>query len=933
MMIFRFSVISRARPVFGLFATIICACTIFKAEQRAEADFPGMRALHAAGKSFFQGSADSSAPDDEYPGMPVSFTYDFYLDTIEVTRELYASLVPAAISDSSDGLLPQCKISWYDAAVFCNARSKREHLDTVYTYAEIRRGPTGSIYDLVGLLVRYDRDGYRLPTESEWEYCAAGGAPNPGSIDSAALMEQAWCVYNSGGLLHSVAGRCANALGLYDMLGNALEWTGDWKAPYNGRTISNVVGGRYPNSYFERAVKGGSVMHGLSALRPACRSTTYPVNSSSSFDYLGFRCARGAIPSFHYLEEGGSVVSTNPVTLLAGNPTPILGTSQAKLVFVNYSRGMRTLCLVDFGQAHPFVYEFRDVTNVFSPTISPDGSSVAWSSQPEGARAPSSIYVRSLVQRDSPAQPMVADSGCVPRWWVDPHGRDTFIVYATSTMDNSDPGWDTTATYRRPWDRTVSHGAPDERITVGGFHDGLSKDNRYIVTGYTRLRMKDLQSGEQRVLFQPPASGKPAGGSVQVCNASISPEVCNPGQCLFLDFGSSLPSTVTGCAYSIHEYLFKGDFSDKILRWYHCPKGEMSWDFPEWSNVGRFAVAAARGGDDVSHALYAVDLRDSAYTKLVEGTSLWSPYLWIAPDQVDYSAIISADSLGQYDQPPLLWNQPFFKSRMLSFWQKRDSMEIVFVGTSHAAHGIDPSAMPHVRAFNMAFPAGDLASSMAITRNYLLRQCPRLKLVAVDLIPGLLGYKDGSTTWNTHLSQSKGFVYDKNHGFWASNPPAGVFDMMAKVPWPRLAGLDTLGLDHLPSAGWGGENPDISGMLDWCVDNAEYQDNMNRIYALASDLARRHIHLLLLITPESPHYRQTESYGRSGPNRPCAENIINQVNMLCGANPYVHLYDANNFGDHDYTDAEAYDYDHLCDAGAKKLSARVDSVLVEILAR
>ncbi|MCO6004018.1 formylglycine-generating enzyme family protein [Actinoallomurus purpureus] len=188
----------------------------------------------------------------------------FQLAACAVTRALYRDVVGETSGETAERRAPVTDVSWREAVRFCNRLSRATGLRPCYSGGD----------DVDGQDVVWDRDadGYRLPTEAEWEYaCRAGSS----GVRYGELDEIAWYRKNSGGKVHEVATRKPNAWGLYDMIGNVWEWCWDVYDP--------DVYGPY------RVFRGGGAHDRSWGCRASSRRKSHP---TLRIDDLGFRLAR-----------------------------------------------------------------------------------------------------------------------------------------------------------------------------------------------------------------------------------------------------------------------------------------------------------------------------------------------------------------------------------------------------------------------------------------------------------------------------------------------------------------------------------------------------------------------------------------------------------------------------------------------------------------
>ena len=196
----------------------------------------------------------------------------FYMGTYPVTFDEYDDFCEATKRDKPKdegwgrGKRPVINLSWYDAVEYCNWRSRKEGREEVYTINGKDITPN------------WKANGYRLPTEAEWEYAARGGQQSRGYeyAGSNKLDEVGWYSNNSNSQTHPVGEKKSNELGLYDMSGNVWEWCWDW---YDKDYYSQSKGSqdpRGPASGSSRVVRGGSWRDNAPYCRTALRSTYGP---------------------------------------------------------------------------------------------------------------------------------------------------------------------------------------------------------------------------------------------------------------------------------------------------------------------------------------------------------------------------------------------------------------------------------------------------------------------------------------------------------------------------------------------------------------------------------------------------------------------------------------------------------------------------------
>jgi formylglycine-generating enzyme required for sulfatase activity len=225
----------------------------------------------------------------EAPRHAVYLTKPFYLGVYEVTQEQYQKVTgenpshfsadgpgKESVKGLSTGEHPVEMASWFDAVDFCNKLSELEGLKPYYFHEP-------EVVNVLG------GDGYRLPTEAEWECACRAGTTSRWSFgdDEALLPQHGWIDSNSGGRTLPVGKLSRNPYGLFDVYGNVWEWCWDSHGEYAAAPATDPKG---PVAGGLRVLRGGAYNLNVWLARSAARLPVLP--APRSIIAFGFRVAR-----------------------------------------------------------------------------------------------------------------------------------------------------------------------------------------------------------------------------------------------------------------------------------------------------------------------------------------------------------------------------------------------------------------------------------------------------------------------------------------------------------------------------------------------------------------------------------------------------------------------------------------------------------------
>ncbi len=913
----------------SLFALALLACSNMSSDSSNDTpmdEIDGMIAVR--GGTVTLGTKDSKFKPSERPAMKVSLDYDYYLAVHEFTCGEYNALAKEQklkdFGKCKKDSLPLANVTYYDAVLIANAKSKSEKRDTAYAYAKATFDSEGHCTNLDAFVFHPEVNAYRLPTEAEWVHAASKGW-DP--------KNNSWNADNSDYKSHVVCSAGKDSRDFCDLAGNVKEWVNDWAGQFRDTIIINYVGSLDGGDLGERVLKGGYFSDRPTEMNVIARGDEYTVEASTRADRIGFRLAFGNIPNPVWLDASGKV-QTSAVSALANASAikGLTGTHNAILAFRNDISG--NLAFIDYSEGTLSIKEIHDSIEAYHPDISPDGSKVAFCTKPEGISGKSSLYVRDLNAKGTNRVKLDVKSAAIPRWRILDNG-DTAIVYVTDAGNNKDEStFKETATWQVKFAKN-KFGTP-QKLFDGAYHGGISEDNTLAVSGARLLRARIAKSGST---VTEKARDTVWYDKEQACNVSLAQDKSK--RTLFLDFGGKKGQKFVGKSYATHERIFIADSTGKLIQSIKSPTS-YTFDHSEWASDGNTSniVATLTNANGAHTKIVLASPKDSSIVELVEGEELWHPNLWVERKarntQIDETGIdfeLDPDSAGMYYNNSGACNQAsVYRYKMELIWQYKDSTNAVIMGASRAYYGIDPTLFTNsIFAINLATPAASLWGTTELFYNYVIPHLKKLKMLimSLDLDRSYNNGQNANNMFYKAYESYPGYVYDKNHNYWKDGYPKGLFKATYDSP-----GVSTEAQYNRPTRGhlitsangWG--DPTITEDSCWMDYKADrYNRNLQLLTELMDSCSAHKITVIGVIPPINPKYAETGAYGYAGLRRSEVPDVLQDLSSIAKKYPNFIIMDENKMGKHDYTDKEAHDYSHLSQAGTEKLTHRLDSLI------
>ena len=265
------------RCVLGLIIAFSFSTLSFAQKAGDTKTLGGIELVYCPAGSFMMGAVpdDVYASDIEKPRHKVTLD-GFWIGKYDVTQEQYEIVMGTNPSNfKGKPKNPVENVSWYDAVEFCNALSKAKGLTPYYTIDKAKEDPNNlnSDDDKIWLVtVKPNANGFRLPTEAEWEYANRAGSETIYYWGNIFNEGYGWYNGNSNLMTQPVGKKKPNRWGLYDMSGNVMQWCWDWCDDIEYYMVSEAVNPKGAEKGELRALRGGSWYNDETFIRSSCRN-------------------------------------------------------------------------------------------------------------------------------------------------------------------------------------------------------------------------------------------------------------------------------------------------------------------------------------------------------------------------------------------------------------------------------------------------------------------------------------------------------------------------------------------------------------------------------------------------------------------------------------------------------------------------------------
>jgi formylglycine-generating enzyme required for sulfatase activity len=275
---------------------------------QAASTMPVIKMINIPAGSFIMGDTAAFATPMHKVGLSA-----FAIGETDITQAQYQAVMgtnPSSFKTGTDAPnRPVETVSWNDAVRFCNALNKLAGLTNVYDTTKDYWWPPD-----------YTKNGYRLPTEAQYEYACHGGTKTAywWGPDTNGLGRSAWWVGNANSTTHPVATKLPNGYGLYDMIGNVWQWVDDWSGYYPSDSVYNPTGPAQGDGSGHIMIRGGGwneTPYTFQMLRCANRGVPFHNGRGMATNFLGFRVV---LPNHvaTATNPGNQVLHTSPTSAL-----------------------------------------------------------------------------------------------------------------------------------------------------------------------------------------------------------------------------------------------------------------------------------------------------------------------------------------------------------------------------------------------------------------------------------------------------------------------------------------------------------------------------------------------------------------------------------------------------------------------------------------